>query len=150
MIARYLRAFVGALRMTLRGQAPAPSPLAPLRAWMAQTPALVAAVQRACDAAGMDATARKAATLVVEGRRLKLETALLTAQFHAQNEYPSLLAQPNDRTLGALYATNVNDAFLIARCAELVPEGAPRAALQGLVAHLRAAPDVSGEPVGGS
>lgn len=145
MIRRYLRAFIGAIRMTISGQTPPPSPLAGLRAWMTLTPALVDAALTACAQAGLDEAARRNTSLVVEGRRVNLNTIVLAPKFHAQHEYPLLLQNLDGRSLAALYGTNVNDCFLLDRFIPVLPLGEPQKAIEQLVIHLKNAPVVQNE-----
>lgn len=141
-LTRVWRALIGALRLTLRGQTAAPSPLVPLRAWMTQTPPLVTVVLHAAEAAGFDRQTR----IVVEGRRVGVAAVLETIAFHARTEYPALLAQAATHTLAALYATNINDVFLLGRCLEHLPAGEARTAAARLLAHLQAAPQADAPP----
>jgi|GEM_PF-1264180 len=140
MIRRYLRALMGAIRMTLSGKTVPPSPLTGLRAWMTHTPALVDAVLTACAQDGLDEAARRQTSQVIEGRRVNLNTILLAPKFHAQYEYALLLKAPDGRSLAALYGTNVNDCFLLERFIKILPTGHAPVALRSLVTHLEAVP----------
>lgn len=140
MIRRYLRALIGAIRMTASGKTPPPSPLAPLRAWMLETSTLTDAVAAACAGIGLDTAARRKTILMIEGRRVNLNTVLLAAKFHAQHEYRLLLQTPDERSLTALYATNVNDCFLLSRFISVLPDGDAQILLKRLITHLEAAP----------
>lgn len=139
---RYLRAFVGALKMTLRGETPPPAPTAPLRQWVDETVRRTDNLIKACDAAGMDEAARKAVVQVVEGRRVNLNTVLLTIRFHAAQEYPTLLSSANDQALGALYGSNTNDHFLLMRFLSRLDTPETLAAAQALIDHLASVPSV--------
>ncbi|MCU0463813.1 MAG: hypothetical protein MUF38_04515 [Anaerolineae bacterium] len=139
---RYLRAFVGALKMTLRGEAPPPAPTSPLREWMGETLRRTDALLKACEASGMDEAARKAVVQVVEGRRVNLNTVLLTIRFHAAQEYPTLLSSVNNQALGALYGSNTNDHFLLMRFLSRLDKPEIVAAAQALIEHLASVPSV--------
>ena len=142
---RYLRAFWGALRMTVRGEVykPAPTPPSPLTAWINQYTMLVDAVVRAANQNGVDQAARKNVTVRLDGRPMSLETALMTLKFHAAEEYPSLVRQGTGRGVqNTLYATNMNDRYWISRIVEAPELQTPdvQKALATLDAHLDAIP----------
>lgn len=144
MIARVFRAFIGALRLTLSGKTVQPSPIDRLLEWTKNTPPKVDSVIMLCNQAGLDEAGRKNIQLVVEGRRVNLNTVLLAVKFHAQNEYPMLLKTPDSRSVAAVYGTTVNDTYLVGRFTEALPAGAAQTALKTLLAHLEAIPqDVS-------
>src|SRR5690606_4937402 len=114
-IMRYLRAFVSALQLTIRGERPVLSPQAALAAWMNQSAALVDAALSAADSEGLDQAARRNRTLSAEGRRTNMEAILATVRFHALEEFPHLLSNFSQTSITAIYATNVNDRFLISK-----------------------------------
>ena len=140
-VQRYLRAFWGALRLTLRGEkiAPPSLPASPLTTWISQYSSLVDAVLRAADQNGINQAARKQAKLRLDGRQMSLETALLTLKFHAAEEYPSLVRQGEGRGVqNTLYATNMNDRYWISKMAESPDMQKPdvQTALSELDKHL--------------
>jgi hypothetical protein len=147
MIGRYIRAFFTALRLTLRGQhTPAQAAAARyprLLAWSRETTRLIDGLIAAADQGGYDEAARKATERMVEGRLLSLHTALLTARFHADREYPHLLRHEGKYALLAIQASNLNDRFYLM---QLTDEAKARpglppsiaAMLEALTAHLAA------------
>lgn len=146
---KYVRAFFIALRLTLRGQTPAPAPYTRLDAWITTCEQLVDDVYKAADRAGLDATQRKARKLRLEGRDITMEALLGGVRFHATQEYRYLLRHPTEHSLTAIYASNLNDQFRIARLREQLTEPDLQAALDGLTRHLEAIPpsnEVSGKP----
>jgi hypothetical protein len=144
-VQRYLRAFWGALRLTMRGEkiAPPPMPASPLTAWISQYASLVDAVLRTANQNGIDQATRKQVKLRLDGRQMSLETALLTLKFHAAEEYPSLVRQGEGRGVqNTLYATNMNDRYWISKMAEAPEMQKPdvQAALSALDSHLDSIP----------
>ncbi len=142
---RYLRAFWGALRLTMRGETitPTPMPASPLTAWISQYSILVDAVLRAANQNGIDQATRKQVKLRLDGRQMSLETALLTLKFHATEEYPSLVRQGEGRGVqNTLYATNMNDRYWISKIAEASEMQKPdvQTALSALDSHLDSIP----------
>jgi hypothetical protein len=145
ILSRYLRAFRGAIRMTLHGEVyTAPVvPQSPLTTWISQYGILVGTVLKAADQNGIDQTQRKQVKLRLDGRQMSLETALMTLKFHATEEYPSLVRQGTGRGVHAtLYATNLNDRYWISKMVETPELQKPdvQKALADLDAHLDAIP----------
>lgn len=137
---RYLRAFGTALRLTLRGETPTPSPQAALVAWMKQTATLADQAIATAEAEGFDQEARRRHTLTAEGRRISMETILASIRFHAAEEYPHLIATPSHTATAAIYATNLNDRFLAARLFDTLESAVLREVVGKLVSHLEAIP----------
>jgi hypothetical protein len=138
---RYVKAFVGAVRLTLRGETVAPpAPAHPLMDWARQTLPLVAAVRQTAAAAGLDVATLK---IRVDGRAVSVETLLAAVQFHAAQEYPNLLRNAAGlRGLNAAYATNFNDHYAVLKLLE-APElqaSAVQHSLQRLANHLEQPP----------
>jgi hypothetical protein len=143
---RYLRAFIVALGMTLRGEGPPPP--RPLAAWSQQTLWRLDELYAALERQGLDEAARQQMALKLDGRLMKVETVLATVKHHAAQEYPSLLRSNIEFNLAAIQAANVNDRYWLARLAELPPLQAPAiaAALNRLRAHLDAIPNDTTPP----
>jgi hypothetical protein len=143
-VSRYVRAFITALRMTIRGQQPPGLKHPELYAWIKQMVLLVAEFAAAVDQAGLD----KQNTFVrLDGRRLSLDRVLQIFQYHAAQEYPSLLATSGGRrfNIGAIHATNMNDRFWLSllRDESSLQNPAVQAALARLTDHLEAIPTTS-------
>lgn len=136
-LTRYWKAFVGALRLTMRGEtATPPAPAHPLLDWARQTLTLTAAVRKAAGVAGVDVTAVK---IRVDGRAMSAETLLAAVQFHAAQEYPNLLRNGGgQRVLNAVYATNFNDHYAVLKLLEAPEWSAPalQDSLRRLADHL--------------
>lgn len=137
-VTRYLRAFVGALRMTLRGEKPATQVVEErypdLLAWCRQTVALVKGVQDSAAGADYDM-----ATLTqhIEGRDTTLARMLEAVRYHAAQEYPHLLRHEAQFGVLAMSSTNLNDRYLVMRFAEVSNLPAPvQVALERLGEHL--------------
>jgi hypothetical protein len=141
-IARYVRAFFLALKLTLHGESLALTPQQALLAWTRRTIELVDRVVSAADSQGMDKPARQAFTLHIDKRDVSLEMALAVVRHHAAEEYPYLLQNPTPHHLTALQASNLNDGYWLAQFQEAeglagTPVGA---ALSALKTHLEAIP----------
>lgn len=143
-LGRYIRAFWGAVQMTLRGETIKPAaPPSPLAVWAGDYARLVKAVLEAADQNGLDSAARKQIKLRLDGRQMSLETTLLTLQFHATEEYTSLLRQGiNQNVLNTVYATNMNDHYWVISVSALpeTQKSLLQAALKTLEAHLDTIP----------
>jgi hypothetical protein len=145
-INRYFRAFVTALRFTMRGEQPPGLRYPEFYAWIKQMAVLVEALYAAADANGLDKNAR-AATIKLDGRVMTLETAFGTLRYHAAQEYPSLLAHSTNRpvNLGAIQASNMNDLYWLIKLREesALQNAAIQAALDKLSAHLDVIPSIT-------
>lgn len=144
-IRRYGRAFIVALRLTLRGEKP---PLLQVRdryphlaAWWDQTAALVSAVERAAAASGIDPEQVK---IHADKRDVAMATILRTVRYHAEHEYPYLFAHNDQYDSLMLQAINLNDRYLVMRLSEAV-DAPVKPALEALAAHLLALPPAENE-----
>jgi hypothetical protein len=140
-LSRYVRAFMTALRMTIRGQQPPGLRHPELYAWIKQFAVLVAGLSAAVDEAGLG---KENIIVRLDGRRLSLEKVLQIFHYQAEQEYPSLLATSANRrfNIGAIHATNMNDRFwlLILRQETSLQNAVVQAALVRLNEHLDAIP----------
>jgi hypothetical protein len=143
-LSRYVRAFMTALRMTIRGQQPPGLRHPELYAWIKQLAVLVAELSAAVDQAGLD---KKNIIVRLDGRRFSLEKVLQIFHYQAEEEYPSLLATSAGRrfNIGAIHATNMNDRFwlLLLREEPNLQNPAVQAALTRLSQHLDGIPTTS-------
>lgn len=133
---RYVRAFVTALRLTLRGEE---APQAPWQRWLAATARHIEAIERS---AGPDVDK---VVLRIEGRDMSMAHILDAVRYHVTEEYPYLLHNPTEHTLMALQASNVNDHFWLMKL-EAAPELQNTPALAAVTAlrqHLEALPSSS-------
>ncbi|MEZ4671993.1 MAG: hypothetical protein R3E39_29155 [Anaerolineae bacterium] len=119
-IQRYWRAFVQALRLTLRGEKLTPPSTTPLEQWAEQYEVLVEALLRTADEQGVNKMLRKQIMLRVDGRQISLETAVATLQFHAKQEYASLIRSGRHQHLfNALQAGVMNDRYWLTQITSL-------------------------------
>ena len=143
---RYARAFFGALRMTLRGELPPAlrvhQQYPELSAWWAGTIASVDAVIAAAEAHGVDKARRESLLLHSEKRDVSMATILGGVRFHAEREFPHLMRVNGNYNALAIYATNMNDRYLVLRLAQADELPAPvREAVEALATHLEQVPD---------
>ncbi len=139
MIARYVRAFFLALKMTLRGQRLAPK-YPELDVWSREAARQVQVVFAAADAAGMDEAARKGLVLHLDRRDISMEMILATVRHHVTMEYRRLLLDSTPHTFVAIYAGNLNDRYRVAQLEAAVENPAVKAALADLSRHLERMP----------
>lgn len=137
---RYARAFVLALRYTVRGEKP---PLMKvhdqhpaLSAWWARTIVLVEAVEQAAVAAGVDSASVK---MRIDKREMSMKTILATVRFHAERDYPYLVAHGDQYDAMTLHATNLNDRYLVMQLGNNVPLSL-KPAVAALDTHLESLP----------
>jgi hypothetical protein len=132
-LSRYARAFITALRMTLRGEQPPGLRHPELYAWIKQMAILVAELAAAVDQAGLD---KKNIVVRLDGRPLSLDKVLEIFHYQATQEYPSLLGTSAGRrfNIGAIHATNMNDRFWLSLLREEASLQNP--AVQAALAHL--------------
>jgi hypothetical protein len=118
---RYGRAFLLALRFTLRGQKPpllnARSRAPQFAAWLDKTVTLANALESAARAQGIDPAQVVAR---VDRRDLSMATIVAAIRFHAEREYPYLLVQNDEYAPLTVQATNLNDRYRIMQLASIV------------------------------
>lgn len=117
MIYRYTPRFFVQLQQAMTQTSRDPFP--PLAAWARQTRDLVREVIAAANAAGVDEAHRRMLLLHIDKRDISMETILATVRYHAAQEYPYLLGQQSQQNLLALYATNLNDRYLVLRLSQV-------------------------------
>jgi hypothetical protein len=114
------RAFITALKMTVRGEKPASlireEENAPLLAWCRATVGRVKAIADQAAPAHLDTTK---IILHIEGRDISLKTALAAVRFHAVEEYPSLVRHGGGYARLGITAANLNDRYALLRFAQL-------------------------------
>ncbi len=138
---RYLRAFFKALWLTLKGETIQPPEQHPkLRAWMRTSAAAGQAALQAATAAGYDTDKRKAVKLRADGRETDMDTVLRAVLYHTQQEYPHLLEQADEHALTAIYATNLNDQYLVTQLQEALNDPVLSNGMAALVEQLAAIP----------
>jgi len=117
---RYIRAFFTALKLTLSGEAPATLAYQPLIDWLETTHQHAETVLEVADENGFDANKRKALTIMADGREQSMETIIKAVAYHTGEEYPYMLKHMTEHTITAIYASNMNDQYLVLRLAEKV------------------------------
>ena len=142
LLVRYLRALVSAIKLTLRGEQLVPSHQSLLSQWMKRSAELVAAALEVAEAEGLDQAARRKRTFTAEGRRTNMDTILTSVRFHALEEFPHLLSNFSQTSLTAIYATNVNDRFLISKLFDTLEAGVLREAVGKIASHLESIPPI--------
>ncbi|MBN8635937.1 MAG: hypothetical protein J0M07_11490 [Anaerolineae bacterium] len=138
-IRRYARAFIGALKLTLRGETiqPAIDPHPNLTAWWQSTIRLTDAAFASADNHGFPKSRRETLVLRIEGRDVSMETILKTVRFHADQEFPVLMRQGDNFGYLTMQATVMNDRFLVDKLAHAatLPDEI-KAAVAAITAHL--------------
>ena len=132
---RYIRAFLQAARMTMRGESVRQHES--LWQWIEQGTALTTATFAITDKHNLD---RTQLTQRLEGRDMSLETVLGGIQYHFTQEYPYLLRDFTQHSITAIYASNMNDHFFISAFIDPVDSPEIKQALQKLQQHLENAP----------
>jgi hypothetical protein len=142
---RYLRAFIIALGMTLRGEKPPPPPYPEFSEWVREMAVRVDALYRAADANGLDQRARQSVFLRLDGREMSLEIVFSTFRYHATHEYPFLLRSTGRFNRSAVQAANMNDRHWLSRLREeaTLQNLEVQAAIAELDTHLAAIPSIS-------
>ncbi len=138
-VRHYVRAFLIALRMTLRGETPPPAPDAPLREWMAQG---LSRIEQIETLAARQQINPAEVVLHLDLRDIRMSIILNTVRHHLTNEYPILLRTPSAQSLNLLYANNMDDHYRVSRL-EAAPDlaGTPvQNAVVALATHLEAIP----------
>lgn len=137
---RYSRAFFIALKFTLRGQKP---PLLQVRdqhpqlaAWWDHTIVLTTALESAARAQGIDSVRL---TIRADRRDVSMATILAAVRYHAESEYPYLLAQGDEYGSLTVQATNLNDRYLVMALENAIDERL-KPSVHALSAHLALLP----------
>lgn len=135
-----IRAFFGALWLTLRGkQAPPPLRFARLREWLSTAQQRAAEVRRAARSGGVDLAG---VTLRLEGREVNMATVIDAVAHHVDQEYPYMLQHLTEHTITGIYASNLNDRYMVRQFvqADTLADPATRQAVAALADHLDAIP----------
>ncbi len=139
---RFTRAFLQALRLTLRGESPIPARFWPLEAWIGDGLTLLDRAERA---AASDSVALAALELKLDGRMTSLESALAMARHNLTEVYPRLIRLDDPHSMTVVQSSNLNDQYRLSQFAEsdLIASAALRRALEDLNAHLLNLPAMS-------
>ncbi len=138
---RFARAFLQALRLTLRGESLSPARYRPLENWIAAGLTLLEQAERAAAAEGIDLAALQ---LKLDGRPTSLDTALKMLRHNLIEEYPRLIHLDDPHSMTVVQSSNMNDQYRVGQFAEsaAISSGALRRALAGLDAHLQNLPAI--------
>lgn len=133
---RYVRAFMTALQMTLRGEE---IPHVDMRRWLDEAARYIDTVERTAS------VNPEKVVLRIEGRDVSMAHILAALRYHITEEYPYLLRHPTEHNFTAIYASNMNDQFWTMKL-EAAPELQDKqtlAAVTALRQHLEAIPSQS-------
>lgn len=138
---RFLRAFSEALRLTLRGETPAPAHYRPLAEWSAAGLRKLDTARAAAEADGLDLTQ---IALKLDGRPTSLEQTLQMLRHNLVDEYPRLMRLDDPYSMLVVQSSNMNDQYRLSQflAQDAVQSKALRRALQELEAHLRELPAI--------
>ena len=131
---RYIRAFFTALRMTIRGEKVI-LPYKRLHDWLTEAEKHSAAALEAVEAADQ-------ITVKVDGREQDVQTILKAVHYHVAEEYPYLLDNLTEHSITAIYASNMNDQYALARLTEdaTLSQAATQQVIERLNQHLHNIP----------
>jgi len=132
---RFARAFIQALRLTLRGESLTPAHYLPLESWIEAGLGLLAGAERAAALEPIDLTTLK---LKLDGRPTSLETTLRMLRHNLTEEYPRLIRLDDPHSMIVVQSSNMNDQYRVGQfaAAETMSSAALRRALNDLNAHL--------------
>ena len=138
---RFLRAFVTALRLTLRGQSLTPTHFLPLETWIGQGLSLLKAVNDRAAAERLDLDARQ---LKLDGRPTSLERSLQMIRHNLVNEYPRLIRLDDPFSLTVVQSSNFNDQYRISQflAADILFSAEFQQTLAALNTHLLDLPQI--------
>ncbi len=139
-LADYVRAFIGALGMTLRGERiPTTADRFPAyAAWWSETLRRCDALDKLCADHAVDPLAVR---VRADGRATALRVIIDAVRFHADTDYPTLFTRAGKYDYMGMVALNLNDRFLVQRLSEHADLPEPvRAAVIALSDHLGAIP----------
>ena len=140
---RFARAFIQALRLTLRGESLTPAQYRPLETWIDAGLPLLAQAERAAAAEYGDLSALQ---LKLDGRPTSLETTLKMLRHNLTEEYPRLIRLDDPHSMTVVQSSNMNDQYRVGQFAAIDAISSPalRQALEGLNAHLLNLPAIEG------
>jgi hypothetical protein len=108
---RKIRAFFQAIVLTLQGKT-VERPYGKLLDWIERGQALADDALKAVEASPVDGDA---VVVRADGRDQSMTTILKTVQYHFNEEFPYMLHHPTQHVITAIYATNMNDSYAVAR-----------------------------------
>ena len=138
---RFARAFLQALRLTLRGESLTPAHFRPLEAWIDEGMSLLQQVNNAVDAERIECASLQ---LKLDGRMTSLESTLGMVRHNLVNEYPRLIRLDDPYSLTVIQSSNMNDQYRVGQfaAAEAISSAGLRRALDDLHEHLLNLPTI--------
>lgn len=138
---RFARAFLQALRLTLRGESPTPARYRPLQAWIGDGLTMLEQAEGAAAAEGIDLAALQ---MKLDGRPTSLDTTLKMLRHNLIEEYPRLIRLDDPHSMTVVQSSNLNDQYRVAQFAEsdAISSAAFRRALADLDTHLQNLPAI--------
>ena len=132
---RFARAFIQALRLTLRGESLTPAHYRPLESWIQTGLGLLAGAERAAALERIDLTTLQ---LKLDGRPTSLETTLRMLRHNLTEEYPRLIRLDDPHSLTVIQSSNMNDQYRVGQfaAADLIASTTLCRTLDDLSAHL--------------
>ena len=132
---RFARAFLQALRLTLRGESLTPAHYRPLEAWIADGMSLLQEVNNEVDAGRIESASLR---LKLDGRMTSLESTLGMVRHNLVNEYPRLIRLDDPYSLTVVQSSNMNDQYRVGQfaAADAISSADARRALDDLHQHL--------------
>ena len=138
---RFARAFLQALRLTLRGESLTPAHYRSLEAWIELSLASLARAERAAAAEGIDLAALQ---LKLDGRPTSLDTTMKMLRHNLTEEYPRLIRLDDPHSMTVVQSSNMNDQYRVSQFASVdaLSASALRQALAELNEHLQNLPAI--------
>lgn len=146
MIGRYLRAFMKALSLTLRGEKlPEDSvsrQMTLLRQWTAVLAERVTVIQEVAAKGSFD---MQQVVVQIDKRNMTMKTIVDLLEYRAHTEYPNLLNAAGKSGWAVIYTSNHNDVYYVDRLFEVLDESPVKQAVEAVKAHLETLPLQTGD-----
>ena len=117
-IQRYLRAFTGAVRLTVKGEKPTAPHHPEVQAWVKTGLEQLNEVFQTAEKSGLTQEKRQQILLVADGRRISMEMVLKSVQYHLAEEYPYMMRDDTGYSRMAIFNSNLNDEYRLRRLIE--------------------------------
>ena len=141
MIGRYVRAFVQALKMTLRGEKLPENPLSQrlvlLNRWTVVLAERTDEVERLANQQKLDMAG---VVVRIDRQNISMKMVVDLLKYRATIEYPNLLREGGKSGWSVIYTSNVNDRYYVTRLHEELAESPVKQAVVALQAHLEELP----------
>jgi len=138
---RYLRAFIKAWQLTLRGEGVSPH-FRPLERWVEEGLRKVAQAVETADAHQINRARREDIQLKLDGRMTSLEQTLEMVRHNLATVYPRLMRLDDPYAVMVIQSSNINDQYRVSQFAlgDAVPSAELKQALAALDRHLMSLP----------